>query len=110
MLLFWNIASYCFISNFVGNFIIKGTKTAYKFTIITTHPDEIANDISQKLKHSATKLNAMGTYTGAERSVLLCVVNKHQLVDCKNIISQYDNTFAFYELINEIYGNFVHVK
>lgn len=102
--------SYCFISNFVGNFIIKGTKTAYKFTVITTHPDEIAAEISEKLRHGATKLDAVGTYTGNERNVLICVVNKHQIVDFKNIISQYDNTFAFYELINETYGNFVNVK
>jgi len=102
--------SYCFISNFVGNFIIKGTKTAYKFTVITTHPDEIAAEISEKLRHGATKLDAVGTYTGNERNVLICVVNKHQIIDFKNIISQYDNTFAFYELINETYGNFVNVK
>jgi len=102
--------SYCFISNFVGNFIIKGTKTAYKFTVITTHSDEIAAEISEKLRHGATKLDAVGTYTGNERNVLICVVNKHQIVDFKNIISQYDNTFAFYELINETYGNFVNVK
>ena len=33
--------TYCFISSFVGNYILKGTKSAYKFTIITTHPDEM---------------------------------------------------------------------
>lgn len=102
--------TYCFISNFVGNYIIKGTKTAYKFTIITTHPDEISADISHKLRHSATKLDAIGTYTGNERSVLICVVNKHQLVDFKNIIALYSDTFAFYELVGETYGNFKHIK
>lgn len=102
--------TYCFISNFVGNYIIKGTKTAYKFTVITTHPDEISADIAQKLRHSATKLDAIGTYTKGERSVLICVVNKHQLVDFKNIIALYSDTFAFYELVGETYGNFKHIK
>lgn len=102
--------TYCFISNFVGNYIIKGTKTAYKFTIITTHPNEISADISHKLRHSATKLDAVGTYTGNDRSVLICVVNKHQLVDFKNIINSYGDTFAFYELVGETYGNFKHIK
>ncbi len=36
---------YCFISSFIGNYIIKGTKTACKFTVITAHPDEITADI-----------------------------------------------------------------
>lgn len=102
--------TYCFISNFTGNYIIKGTKTAYKFTVITTHADEIAADIARVLRHSATRLSAVGTYTGKERSVLICVVNKHQLVDFRDIISQYDDTFAFHELANETYGNFKHIK
>lgn len=102
--------TYCFISTFVGNYIIKGTKTAYKFTVVTTHPDEISEEISSLLKHSSTKISATGTYTGAEKWVLICVVNRHQLTDFQNIIAKYNGTFAFYELINETYGNFVHVK
>lgn len=102
--------TYCFISNFVGNYIIKGTKTAYKFTIITTHADEISREITEKLKHSATKIDAIGTYTNTTRNVLICVINRHQLVDLKDILKNYDNTFSFCESVNETYGNFVHVK
>lgn len=102
--------TYCFISNFVGNYMLKGTKTAYKFTIITTHPDEIAAEISTNLRHTATKISAIGTYSHTEKSVLLCVVNKHQLHDVQHLISHYDDTFSFYELINETYGNFKHIK
>ena len=102
--------TYCFISNFVGNYIIKGTKNAYKFTIITTHADEIGKDIVEKLKHSATKIDAIGTYSNTARSVLICVINRHQLVDLKNILQNYDDTFAFSELVTETYGNFVRVN
>lgn len=102
--------TYCFISNFVGNYIIKGTKTAYKFTIITTHADEISAEISEKLKHSATKIDAIGAYTNTSRTVLICVINRHQLVDLKDILKNYDNTFSFCESVNDTYGNFVHVK
>lgn len=102
--------TYCFISTFVGNHIIKGTKTAYKFTVVTTHPDEISREISDLLKHSSTKVAATGTYTNTEKWVLICVVNKHQLTDFQNILAKYDETFSFYELINETYGNFVNVK
>lgn len=102
--------AYCFISTFVGNQILRGTKTAYKFTIVTTHPDEIVTEIRNILHHSATKINAIGTYTNAEKTVLICVVNKHQLSDFQTIISKYDNTFSFYEIANETYGNFKHIK
>ncbi len=101
---------YCFISTFVGNFMLKSTKTAYKFTVITTHEDEIFSEISSVLHHGVTKLDAVGMYTGAEKSVLICVVNKHQLNDFQQIIAKYDNTFSFYEIINETYGNFKFIK
>lgn len=102
--------TYCFISIFVGNQILKGTKTAYKFTVITTHPDEIITDITHILRHSATKIDAIGGYTNQSKSVIICVVNKHQLNDFQKIISKYDDTFSFHELINETYGNFKHIK
>ena len=102
--------TYCFVSNFVGSYIIKGAKTAYKFTIITTHADEISDEISHKLRHGATKIEAYGTYTKTQKNILLCVVNKHQLVDFTKIINSYDDTFSFYELVNETYGNFKKIK
>ena len=102
--------TYCFVANFVGNHIIKGTKTAYKFTVITTHPDEICSAITNILKHGVTKLTAQGVYTNEPRSVLLCVINKHQLPDFQKIIEKYDNTFSFCEVVNETYGNFKQIR
>ncbi len=101
---------YCFISSFIGNYIIKGTKTACKFTVITAHPDEITKDIFENLKHGATEIEAVGSYKHEKRSVLICVINKHQVVDFQNILKKYDNTFSFYEVVTETYGNFVVVR
>ncbi|MBQ7035598.1 MAG: YitT family protein [Clostridia bacterium] len=101
---------YCFISTFVGNLLLKTTKTAYKFTIITNHEDEFIDEISRKLHHGCTKIDAFGTYTGAKKSVLICIVNKHQLNDFQKIVSHYDNTFSYFEIVNETYGNFKHIN
>lgn len=101
---------YCFISTFVGNLLLKTTKTAYKFTIITNHEKEIIEEITQKLHHGCTKIDAVGTYTGTYKSVLICIVNKHQLNDFQKIISQYNNTFSYFEMVNETYGNFKHIN
>jgi len=102
--------TYCFVVNVVGNRMIKGSKTAYKFTVITTHPDEICNEITHILHHGVTKLEGHGAYTDTERTVLICVVNKHQLTDFSRIIAKYDNTFSFCEAVNETYGNFKKVR
>ncbi|MBP3434768.1 MAG: YitT family protein [Clostridia bacterium] len=101
---------YCFISTFVGNLLLKTTKTAYKFTIITTREDDFIEEITQKLHHGCTKLDAIGTYSGTKKSVLICIINKHQLNDFQKIIAKYENTFSYFEVVNETYGNFKHIK
>lgn len=101
---------YCFISSFVGNFMLKATKTAYKFTIITAHKDELIQQITSKLHHGCTEIDAIGTYTGAKKSVLICVINKHQLNDFQKIIAKFDDTFSYFEVVSETYGNFKHIK
>ena len=101
---------YCFLSSFVGNTIIKGSKSAYKFFIVTLHADEIDAEILEKLHHSATRLRASGAYSNEERDVIVCVINKRQLVEFEDILKKYDNTFAFVETVNETIGMFAKVK
>lgn len=101
---------YCFISTFVGNLLLKTTKTAYKFTIITSHGAAFVEEITQKLQHGCTQIDAVGTYTGNNKSVLICIINKHQLNDFQKIISKYDDTFSYFEVVNETYGNFKNIK
>ncbi len=101
---------YCFISSFIGSAIIKGTKTACEFTVITSHPDEISEAVARELRHGCTKIKAEGAYSHGERTVLICVVNKHQIIDFQNILANYDNTFSYYKTVNETYGNFKKIK
>jgi uncharacterized membrane-anchored protein YitT (DUF2179 family) len=90
--------------------MISGTKKAYKFTIITTRTDEITADIFNVLKHGTTKVEAIGSYNNETKSLLICVINPHQLVDFKKILKKYDNTFSYCETVNETYGNFKRIK
>lgn len=101
---------YCFISSFTGNMILKGSRTACEFVIITSRPDEIEKEILTTLKHSATKVTGMGVYGKSEKSVLLCVVNKHQMVEFENIIKKYPEAFAFVAPVYYAIGNFKKIK
>lgn len=101
---------YCFISTFLGNVILQGSKQAYKFTVVTTHADEISKEVLTTLRHGATKLTAVGAYKMEQKDVLICVVNKHQIVDFQNILKKYDNTFSFVENVGNTFGNFAKVK
>ena len=101
---------YCFTSSFVGSKIISGSKEAYRFTVFTTHAEEIGNEILEKLQHSGTRIKGIGLYSGEERQVIVSVVNKHQIVDFENIIKKYDHTFAEVERVHETIGLFRKVK
>lgn len=101
---------YCFISTFLGNVIIQGSKQAYKFTVITTHADEICEEVLHTLHHGATKISAIGAYKNQKKDVLICVVNKHQIVDFQDILNKYDNTFSFVESVGNTFGNFAKIK
>lgn len=101
---------YCFTSTLVGNAFLKGSKSASKFFIITSHVKEVGAEIIKTLHHSATVIRGEGLYSGSERDVLVCVVNKHQLSDFKKIIKKFDDTFAFVETVDETIGNFKKIK
>lgn len=101
---------YCFLSNFVGDYMLKVTKTAYKFTIITTQKEALIEEIRTKLRHGCTEIDAIGTYTGAKKSVLICVINKHQLYEFQKILARHEDTFSYFEVVSETYGNFKQIK
>ncbi len=101
---------YCFLSSYVGSHIIRGSKSASKFTVITSHPDEITEDIIKYLRHGSTQITALGSYSKEEKTVLLCVVNNHQIADFKNILNKYGDTFSFCETVNETCGNFKKIR
>ena len=101
---------YCFISSFVGNVILRGTKSANKFTIITTHAAQIQQEIHDVLHHTSTQIASVGSFSHNQMTVLICVINKHQVYDLEKILSKYGDTFAFSETVNATYGNFKQVK
>ncbi len=101
---------YCFMSSFLGGKILQGYKTAYKFMIVTSHSEEIEQEILKILHHSATRLYGKGVYSEDNKEILICVVNKHQMVDFKNILKKYSDTFTFIETVNETVGNFKKIK
>ncbi len=101
---------YSFLSSFMGNNIITGARRAVKFTIITAHPEDITRDILEQLHHGATKITAMGAYGQESKEILICVVNRHQIVDVRDILEKYPDTFSFSETVDETYGNFKRIK
>lgn len=38
--------------------------------------------------------------------MLVCLINKHDLVAFKKILAGFDNTFAYVSSVNDVYGRF----
>lgn len=97
---------YSYLTTRVGDYILKGGKEALKVEMITSHPEEITEHIVRELHHSSTILQAQGGYSHQSKTMLICVINKHQITKFTDIISQYPDTFACVSSVNETLGNF----
>ena len=97
---------YSFMSSTVSDNMLKSGRAAIRFEIITEQPQELGQDIIEKLGHSATVVPARGMYSGRETNMLICVINKSQIAALSKIIRRYRNTFAIMSSVSEVMGNF----
>ena len=95
-----------FIANILVDNGLSGIKNGYKFEIITNSPEELAEELMTTLKHGVTEMKVQGMYTDTERSMLVCIINKRQIGEMMRIIKKYPDTFASFEKVNEVFGNF----
>ena len=61
--------------------------------------------IHSEIERTTTKVNAIGTYTHVEKSILLCVVNYKEIPRLKQIIREVDNkSFTIVTTVTEAIG------
>ena len=101
---------YCFLSSHVGDTMIKGFKEAVKFEIDTDKPEELSAELLKHMKHGVTEIPAVGGFTHSNKTLLICVVNRHQIVAFQRIIQQFPGSFAYLSSVKETMGNFAHIK
>ena len=97
---------YCFATSKVSDTILKGFKEAVKFEVITDNPVELAAAIRTKLYHGVTELPAKGSFTGKDKTLLICVVNKREIVKFQRILQDFPGSFAYLTPVRETMGNF----
>ena len=100
---------YCYLSSSISDTLLKGGKSAMKFEVITRQPEELSAQLMAQLRHGVTVLHAEGMYSGTPCYLLVCVVNRHQVVRFQEILSRFPGTFACVSSVNETLGNFKHV-
>ncbi|EOC99541.1 YitT family protein [Caldisalinibacter kiritimatiensis] len=89
----------------VIDLILEGLGYAKAFLIISNTPEELGEIILDELKRGVTVLRGKGMYTGKDRDVLLCVVNRSQITKLKEIVHEVDEkAFVMITDIHEVLG------
>lgn len=101
---------YSFVIGRVGNAIQQGGKEAVKFEVITDSAEALSQRLIQELHHSVTVIPATGMYSHTGKQIILCIVNKHQVVAFQNILKEYPGTFAYISTVRETMGNFKSIR
>ena len=97
---------YSFMSSTVSDNMLKSGRSAIRFEIITDHPQELSRDIIERLNHSCTLIPGRGMYSGQEKNILICVINKSQIATLSKLIRKYPGTFAVMSSVSAVMGNF----
>ena len=95
-----------FIANILVDRGLSGIKNGYRFEIITSQPDELANILMTRLKRGVTEIKVHGMYSDTDKYLLVCIINKRQLGEMMRIIKSCPDTFASFSKVNEVFGNF----
>ena len=95
-----------FIANIIVDNGLSGIKNGYKFEIVTSQPNELSAELMTRLKHGVTEMRVHGMYSDTDKYMLICIINKRQIGEMMKILKSYPDTFASFEKVNEVFGNF----
>ena len=100
---------YCYLSSRISDSMLKGGKSALKFEVVTHSAEELSAQLLREMRHGVTVLPAQGMYSHTPCSLLICVVNRHQIIQFQEILGRFPDTFAYVSSVNETMGNFKHI-
>lgn len=97
---------YSYLSAWVSGDLMKKGKRALKFEVVTDHAQALSAALMQEMHHGVTVLPAEGMYSGKQKSLLICIVNRYQLVQFHEILARFPGAFAYVSDVSETMGNF----
>lgn len=95
-----------FISEIVQETIFHGFSAAIELQITTTKPQEVTEALYSEIKHGATLMKVKGAFSKEDKTVVVCVINRHQLSRARRVIRKCDEgAFAYVENVREVIGH-----
>jgi uncharacterized membrane-anchored protein YitT (DUF2179 family) len=60
--------------------------------VVTIKPQALADRIMQEMERGVTFLDARGGFTGAERTLIYCVISRSEVAQIKDLVKETDPT------------------
>ena len=93
------------VMNSVLDIVVEGANRSYSHIIISNKGEQIAERVMRELARGVTKFSATGMYSGQERTVLLCVMNRLESIRLRRIVFCIDpNAFMIAQNAHEVLG------
>ena len=94
-----------YISSGVMDAIIYGSERGKMVLIMSSHEQEIAETVMQKMGRGITMLNAKGAYTACERQVILCAIRRSEVYALRTLVYDIDpQAFVIVTTTDEVLG------
>jgi uncharacterized membrane-anchored protein YitT (DUF2179 family) len=112
----WEIALHAILVLMIGgiasDFALEGPSVVRTASIVTDQPRELADELMGRLHRGVSIWEITGGYTGQKRSMVFCTVNRAQIFELKQVVSDV-NPDAFVVIGNAqqaLGTGFQHVK
>ncbi|MDD7403269.1 MAG: YitT family protein [Butyribacter sp.] len=94
-----------FLSSKIMDSILSGRKTEKQVWIISEAYQKIGEEIMEHVKRGVTSVPGKGMYSNDDKNILLCVVEKRQIVSVVGIVRQNDKAaFVIVQDATEVMG------
>ena len=100
---------YCYVSSKISDSMLRGNKKALKFEVVTDRADELSQVLLRQMRHGVTAVPVEGMFSHCEKKLLVCIVNRHQIVQFQQILASFPGTFSYVSEVTETLGNFKRI-
>ncbi len=92
---------YSFITSSISNRIRNNEHTMVKFEIVTKNAEELCMQIFSRLHRTATIMEAQGAYSGENRKMIVCVMEKKKAFMLEELLEATPDTVFFKSIVND---------
>ena len=105
----WRSSMYSMISYFIAyrviDIVLEGLNESKSVRIITEKHTDIGDAIMENFDVSVTYIKARGGYSGAEKKIIFCVINRMEIARLKQLVKSVDESaFITIENVHEVDG------